>query len=178
MSELNKKDYPNLYDYMVLIGEKVKEEYQVELLNNTNGFGNMFNSVASGELYDSVNFRLEKKDGKLSLYFVADKHYINVEKGRVAGRFPPKSVILRWLDQRGIQPNQGVTKEGLAFIISRSIAEKGIKPKPHLREILTNMQKYVDGIKTALKKDLGLNIDKLKLVLKDNTSSNKNIKFK
>ena len=177
-TELNKKEFPNLYDYMTLIGEKVREEYQVELKNNTNGFGNLMNSVASGELYNSVKFKLEKKDGKLSLYFVAAKHYINVEKGRVAGRFPPKSVILKWLDQRGIQPKEGMTKEGLSFIIGRSISENGIKPKPHLREILTDMDKYVEGIKNALKKDLGLNIDKLKLVLKDNTSSNKYIKFK
>lgn len=172
------KDYPNLYKTLLSIGERITEEYKNELKNNPNKLGNGRNSIASGNLYRSVDFKLEVKDGKVGLIFVADKSYLNVENGRVAGSFPPKDEIIRWIEQRGIIPKEGVSKAGLAFIISRSIAEKGIKAKPYLREILSDTTKYVNEIKSALKKDLGLNFDKLKLVLKDNTSSNKNIKFK
>ena len=45
-------------------------------------------------------------------------------------------------------------KPGVAFLISRSIAKKGIKPKPFLRETKVELQSLVPSIKIALEKDL------------------------
>lgn len=45
-------------------------------------------------------------------------------------------------------------KPGLAFVISRSIAKKGIKPKPFLRETKVELQSLVPSLKLALEKDL------------------------
>ena len=62
---------------------------------------------------------------------------------------PPVNEIKRWMISRGIP-----AKPGLDFLISRSIAKKGIKPKPFLRETRIELKSLVPSIKTALEKDL------------------------
>lgn len=62
---------------------------------------------------------------------------------------PPVNEIKRWMVSRGIP-----AKPGLDFLISRSIAKKGIKPKPFLRETKVELQSLVPSIKLALEKDL------------------------
>lgn len=45
-------------------------------------------------------------------------------------------------------------KPGVAFAISRSIAKKGTKPNPFLRETRAELESLVPSIKLALEKDL------------------------
>lgn len=45
-------------------------------------------------------------------------------------------------------------KPGLAFVISRSIAKKGIKPQPFLRDTKVEIKSLTPSIKEALEKDL------------------------
>ena len=44
-------------------------------------------------------------------------------------------------------------KPGVAFLISRSIAEKGIKPKPFLRETKVELKELTPNLIKALKRD-------------------------
>jgi len=43
------------------------------------------------------------------------------------GDEPPVDAIAKWTKQKGIQPDNGQSIESLAYVISKSIAEKGIK---------------------------------------------------
>lgn len=45
-------------------------------------------------------------------------------------------------------------KPGLAFIISRSIAKKGTKPQPFLRDTKVEIKNLTPSIKEALEKDM------------------------
>lgn len=64
-----------------------------------------------------------------------------VEYGRKPGKFPPKEKISKWIDDKGIQlptPSNGITmtKQQLTFLISRKIAQYGIKPGNQFEEAL------------------------------------------
>ena len=48
------------------------------------------------------------------------------EYGRAPGRFPPIEAISRWIDAKGIIP-QDISKKSLAFLIARKIAREGTK---------------------------------------------------
>ena len=50
-----------------------------------------------------------------------------MELGRRAGKQPPVSVILKWIDDKKINPKPGLSKRALAFLIARKIGRDGIK---------------------------------------------------
>jgi len=60
-------------------------------------------------------------------------YYIYVDSGRKAGsKMPPVLSIMRWIGNKGINPSGGISRRQLAFIIARSIANKGIAPRPFI----------------------------------------------
>lgn len=80
------KNYKYLIQALEEIGEAIVEEYKSEL--------RIRDKIASGVLFNSVNYRIEQNINGLTLYFNADDYYINVEKGRKpGGKFPPINVI-------------------------------------------------------------------------------------
>lgn len=51
------------------------------------------------------------------------------------GKFPPIRLILEWVKRKGIKPKGGATPSSLrslAYLIARSIARRGVKPRPYL----------------------------------------------
>lgn len=73
---------------LIEIGKYVKDLYKSKLKENK--------KIATGTLYNSIDYRVEVTDKGVKLYFVADKHYINIEEGRKAGmKMPPPEAILR-----------------------------------------------------------------------------------
>lgn len=164
------EQYPELMKTLIQIGKHNKTEYKANLQAK--------NKVASGKLYNSIDYRIELTDKGCKLYFVAEKYYINIENGRKAGaKMPPVELIKRWMDIKGIKPRKGYSLSGTAFIISRSISKKGIKPNPFLREIKKGLKEYVDDIKIAVAKDLNKDIKVLTTKLKQ-VKGNKYIQFK
>lgn len=123
------------------------------------------NKIATGELYDSVGYDITPEGDVLFYYDTAGDF---VESGRKPNsKFPPPQVIRKWIDIKGL--GQWKTKEGLpisknaqTFLISRSIAKKGIKPYPFftdaLEESLTTYQ-YI--MEEALVLDIEADLDKL-----------------
>lgn len=139
------KKYSNLIEVLETIGEEIVQEYKAELT--------IRNKVASGTLFNSIKYRIEYNVNGLTLYFIADDYYINVEKGRKpGGKFPPISVIKAWMISRNIPD-----KSGTAYLIARSIAINGIKGVPELTNIRTDVDKYTHLLTEALTKDLQLN---------------------
>lgn len=77
-------------------------------------------SNASGDLAKSI--RYEVKGNTIEVYGLDYIYFL--EYGRKPGKRPPTSVIEKWIDDKGIE-TQGITKKSLAFLIARSIGEKG-----------------------------------------------------
>ena len=105
--------------------------------------------VASGNLYNSVRYTVNSQ-GKLQFLFAEEGKYVQSGRRRDA-RFPPPAPIEKWIRQKGIN---GLTKNGepigiksLTYLISRSIAKKGIKPLPF-------MSMAIKQSKEQLKKEL------------------------
>jgi hypothetical protein len=87
---------------------------------------------ATGALADSVRVDVTAEEGGYMLTAYANDYGVYVNNGRRAGsRFVPTDVILAWMERRGI--GMDLTKEyqrrGLAYVISRSIAQRGIPPQ-------------------------------------------------
>ena len=75
---------------------------------------------ASGRLAKSV--RYDVKNSTLTVY--AEQYIGALEFGRKSGKKPPRDVIRKWIDEKGIIPN-GISKDSLAFLIQRKIGEEG-----------------------------------------------------
>lgn len=75
---------------------------------------------ASGRLAKSV--RYDVKNSTLTIY--AEQYIGALEFGRKSGKKPPRDVIRKWIDEKGIIPN-GISKDSLAFLIQRKIGEEG-----------------------------------------------------
>jgi predicted thioredoxin/glutaredoxin len=161
-------EYEELTKLLIKISEYAKRTYRQDLTDKY--------KIASGKLFNSIDYRLEVNETNVKLYFVAEKYWINIEDGRKAGsKMPPISVIKRWIIQRGIVGRNGISNDSLAYLISRSIAKKGIKAQPFLRNIKKTLSEFIPEIKQALENDLEL---KVKESLESIKNNNKYIKLK
>ena len=91
-----------------------------------------------------------------------------VESGRKPNsKFPPPQAIKKWIQIKGL--NEWKTKEGKpisrdaqTFLISRSIAKKGIKPFPFFTDPFEEaMTSYEAIMEDALVLDIEADLDKL-----------------
>lgn len=141
-------EYTFLEEKLSEIGSQIKDKYKNKL--KANGV------YATGKLFNSVDFKLTVKEGEIDLSFVALDYWINIEEGRKPNsKMPRVDEIRKWMITRGIPD-----KPGVAFVIARSIAKKGIKPNPFLRETRIEIQELIPQIKIALEKDLDSYMDK------------------
>lgn len=123
--------------------------------------------VTSGNLERSLNYNIVEGDSSESVTInITSLGYLkNVDEGRRAGaKQPPSDAILPWVNQKGIKDIGGVPAkpEQVAFVIARSIGEKGIKPT----NIISKTKSWVllnkkDLIEDAARKDM---VDKIKLM--------------
>lgn len=68
-------------------------------------------------------------------YFATDKRAImygakysyQMQNGRLAGTYPPREAIEKWIDFKKIELKDGITKSSLAYLIQRKIFRDGIK---------------------------------------------------
>lgn len=134
--------YTHLEEKLAEIGAVIRDKYKSKL--KANGV------YATGKLFNSIDFKLTVKEGEIDLSFVALDYWINIEEGRKPNsKMPRVEEIRKWMITRGIPD-----KPGVAFVIARSIAKKGVKPNPFLRETRIEIQELVPSIKLALEKDL------------------------
>ena len=64
-----------------------------------------------------------------------------VEKGRRPGSMPPPGVLRAWMTKKGYQ--------GSEYLLRRTIARKGVRPRPFLAPALDAKQKQIVGIAAA-----------------------------
>ena len=119
---------------------------------------------ASGALINSLNYEIIEVLGNLMIRLNAESYLINVDQGRRPGKQPPSAVIRKWIDLRGIKPTNGISKDGLAFVIARSIGRKGIQPTYVIQKAKDNILKTKkDILARAAQKDV---VDALNKILK------------
>lgn len=86
-------------------------------------------SFATGGLHDSLRSEVTDREDGMNLSVFASDVFFYVEHGRRAGagaKMPPKEPIVAWMATVGIDPK-------LEWVIRRSIAVKGIKPRHYLK---------------------------------------------
>lgn len=163
-------EYKNLNQTLKIIGELVAEQYQFDLKNNPKKYGNGKNSIASGKLFNSIDYKIVFDGKTIKLFFVAEDYYIFIEEGSIfTTKMPPINSIRSWMVSKGIESNNKTE-----WKIQRSIFKNGIRPKPYLRDIKQTLKNlYKDEIENALKKDLK---EILKNKIKETNNKNKILK--
>ena len=112
---------------------------------------------ASGNLSRSVRYEVVGQGAEIGLALFWDEYGEAVDEGRSPSkRGGPKqnwrNKIEGWIRFKGIAPRQGVSREQLAFLITRKINRKGYKAKPWIQPALDRVlnqdftQILADGI--------------------------------
>lgn len=138
-----------------------------------NSFGNTLISryrekikeYSSGKLYNTINFEITKGSSNYIVTINLEEYWKNISYGRKPGsRMPPVEAIENWIKVRKIIPRTLIlankksiipTVPQLAFIIARSIAKKGIKQRPLMREtIAETIETFKEKLIITLKEDI------------------------
>lgn len=114
--------------------------------------------VASGDLVNSINYRVQNNNGVLSIEIYSEDYLKYVDGGRRPGKMPPIKAIKPWVESKGIKfTKKGggfITSESAAYVIAKSIGEKGIKAT----NVVSKVQKLLFAqweaqIKLAIQED-------------------------
>lgn len=103
------------------------------------------NSNYTGQTRDELYFEIvETLDGVALEAGSRSGHSLWVHEGRGPGRMPPVSKIKDWVRVKlGVGDERAATS--IAWAIAKSIAEKGTKPQPFLRESLEALLPSIPG---------------------------------
>ena len=96
--------------------------------------------VATGNL-SNFTFDIQQDDKYFAVIFNLQDYWKYVENGRAAGKFPNIGAIEQWISVKPIVPRamssgKVPSTKQLAFLISRGIAENGIKPTKALQNTI------------------------------------------
>lgn len=154
-----KQEFENLVRVLQEYGNEVQELYKQKLAN--------YDAIATSELINSVQYIYEQNGNSYSVSLSLKEYWKYVEYGRRPGKFPPPSAIRKWIEVKPVIPRplkngKLPTLNQLTYLISRSIAEKGIRPKNILEKTLEEINKeYEDKISEALSLDLSNSLDEV-----------------
>lgn len=116
------------------------------------GTAKAFLSLVAGELDPHTSQKsITKVNSFNSVSFFTPKHIHFAKYGRGPGKQPPLDEIEKWVSQKGIV-KAGQSVRGTAFMIAKSIGEKGTKNyKPGAPDALTeafekHMKVYLAGL--------------------------------
>lgn len=131
-------EYTNLIKILNDIGNEITDNYKSELQRNK--------KIATGKLYNSIDYKIIKDDKSIKLIFIAEDYFLEVEEGRKAGgKMPPLNKIKEWMRTKGI-----INRD--PYIIARSISLKGVRAVPSLKKA-REMNKYTNIIAKAIEAD-------------------------
>lgn len=108
---------------------------------------------ASGESSKfTYDFRIE--DNVFTVSFDLVDYWWYVENGRGPGKMPPISAIEKWIEVKPVIPDSRTgkvpTTKQLAFMIARSIGEKGTQGTHALDKTIRSSDDIVDALKSEL----------------------------
>jgi hypothetical protein len=114
--------------------------------------------IAAGTLYNSVEYEVDRSTGEIQFYYAEEGKF--VESGRRPGRFPPPQAIANWAKIKGIprfrdKKGRYISNDSRTFLLSRSIAKKGIRPFPFFTDALEQAtQQLYNTLEDALVQDI------------------------
>jgi len=125
---------------------KAEQEWAQQVVTNAKSILLRNKKVATGNLINSIKYQVDA-NGKIRFTYAKEGKWVSLRR-RPGSRFPPPTPISKWIKQKGIRGNnrdtgKPLTNAQLTFLISRSIAEKGIKPLPFMRIALTESIKQL-----------------------------------
>lgn len=146
------------------LGERLKADYVAILERN--------GKRASGGLVDSVEAQVSVNGSVFQLTIYAAEYWKWIEAGRKPGTMPPISAIEQWINVKPIVPDNRTgrvpTPKQLAFMISRSIGEKGIKPLPAFEQTIQKNNKTINKMTASISELAGEQIgSEMFFLLKD-----------
>ena len=158
-------EFTNVVQFLNDFGKELADKYQRKLVND--------DSVASGKLLNSIKYIFKKNNTSFEISMEMAEYWKYVEDGRKSGKFPPISAIREWVKVKPVipRPYNGKlpTENQLAFLISRSISKKGIRPKPIFDDSLDDvMRDFENGLEDAFTKDVENEMDKITVLLTTN----------
>lgn len=155
-------EFKNVVQFLNDFGKELADKNQRNLVND--------DAVASGKLLNSIKYIFKKNNTSFEISMEMAEYWKYVENGRKSGKFPPISAIREWVKVKQVMPRpyngKLPTENQLAFLISRSIAKKGIRPRPIFNDSLDDaMNDFENGLEDAFTKDVENEMDKIMTVL-------------
>ena len=119
--------------------------------------------IASGDLIKSIDYKVIEDANGILLKIIANETFNFVDEGRRPGaRMPPITPIENWMKRKGIGFKK-MSSKSAAFLVARSISQKGIKPlrlkKQLVNDFLGNRAQVL--LKAAAQKDIQKIIDNI-----------------
>ena len=157
--------FPHLQAVLEDFAERAKDQYQGLLVNK--------NKVASGDLYNSIGCLVEQNGTTYEVSLELEHYWKFIEEGiKPAGKYKNAGwkiypFILEWIKVKPVIPRPMAngklpSEKSLAYLITRSIKEHGIKPQPILHEATADALKIFERkIREALEQDCGLILQKM-----------------
>ena len=99
------------------------------------------NANATGKTRKSIRTKVETSNGRTSFRLFLIDSFTFTDKGRRAGKMPPISAIKEWVEAKKIAGR--ANSKGVAFAISKTIAQKGTK-KPPSNFFTDTMEKFFE----------------------------------
>lgn len=144
--------------------QRVLGEFAVELRNRYQDNLIRDNKIATGNLLNSIDYKVQYDDRAIWVELHLEDYYKWVENGRGPGKFPPPDKILEWIRIKPIIPDDRggrlPTEQQLTYLIGKKIAEQGIEPGYQLRDAQREMMdEFEDRIDEAIALDINEAID-------------------
>ncbi len=98
-----------------------------ELQKNLDKDGTNVTNLLRQSIGENLATGFTAKGGVIKASISMLDYYEQVDQGRRPGSFPPVNSIMRWIHNRGLNREQLITDNQLAFLIGRKIKEKGTK---------------------------------------------------
>lgn len=164
-------EWTNTYAVLEEFAIRLRNLYQDKLIRD--------DKIATGELLNSVEYRVEKGNQAISVVLELEDYYKWVEEGIypygkgtydasgkpvIVGKFPPVDAIRNWISTKPVIPDERdgriPTENQLVYLIGRKIASAGIEPGYQLRDsIKETMEDFEAAIEEAIGKDVSAYID-------------------
>ena len=145
--------WENLRRVLGEFAQELRNRYQDNLIRD--------NKIATGNLLNSVEYKVDFDDRSIWVELHLEDYYKWVEEGRGPGKYPPPDKILEWIRWKPIVPDdrQGTgklpTEQQLVYLISRKIAENGIEPGHQLRDAMNDIYaEFEERIDDAIAMDI------------------------
>ena len=139
--------------------QRVLGEFAVELRNRYQDNLIRDGKIATGNLLNSVDYKVQYDDRAIWVELHLEDYYRWVENGRAPGKFPPPDKIMEWIRIKPIIPDDRggrlPTEQQLAFLIGRKIAEEGIEPGNQLHNAMDDIYpQFEERIDEAIAQDV------------------------